>query len=155
MPLTVEIVTPERVVFNETGVESVTLPGSEGELTVLPSHAPLMTSLRPGPLTFRRGGFETDVALSGGFLEVRDDKVTVLADTAERADEIDAARAEEARQRAAARLATREGEMDIARAMAALERAQARLRVLERRRRRPADRGAPPPMQPPGPTPGL
>jgi len=144
MPLTLEIVTPERIVFNETGVESVTVPGSEGEMTILPSHAPLMTGLKPGALTFRRGGFEIDVALSGGFLEVREDKVTILADTAERSDEIDAARAEEARERAAARIATREGEMDIARAMASLERAQARLRVLDRRRRRP-NAGAPPP----------
>src|SRR6266550_8382293 len=114
MPLTLEIVTPERVVFSEEGVDSVTLPGSEGELTVLPSHAPLMTELKPGPLVFRKGGDEIDVALSGGFLEVRDDRVIILADTAERSDEIDAARAEEARRRAAAQLATREGDIDVA-----------------------------------------
>ncbi len=95
-----------------------------------------MTGLQPGPLTFRKGGDETDVALSGGFLEVRDDKVIILADTAERSDEIDAARAEEARERAAAQLATREGLMDIAFVTAALNRAQARLRVVERRGRR-------------------
>jgi F-type H+-transporting ATPase subunit epsilon len=145
MPLTLEIITPERIVFNEEGVDSVTLPGSEGQLTVLPEHAPLITSLKPGALFFRKGGQEVDVALSGGYLEVRDDRVTVLADTAERSDEIDAARAEAARQRAAERLATREGEMDIARAMAALGRAQARIQVLERRRRR----GGPPMQRPP------
>jgi F-type H+-transporting ATPase subunit epsilon len=145
MPLTLEIITPERIVFNEEGVDSVTLPGSEGQLTVLPEHAPLITSLKPGALFFRKGGQEVDVALSGGYLEVRDDRVTVLADTAERSDEIDAARAEAARQRAAERLATREGEMDLARAMAALGRAQARIQVLERRRRR----GAPPMQRPP------
>lgn len=145
MPLKLEIVTPERVVFSEEGVDSVTLPGSEGELTVLPSHAPLMTELRPGPLVFRKAGEEIDVALSGGFLEVRDDKVVVLADTAERSDEIDAARAEEARRRAADQLATREGDMDLAIVMASLERAQARLRVVDRRRRRP---GGPPPVSP-------
>jgi F-type H+-transporting ATPase subunit epsilon len=144
MPLTLEIITPERIVFNEEGVDSVTLPGSEGELTILPSHAPLMTALRPGALYFKKGGQEVDVALSGGFLEVRDNRVTVLADTAERSDEIDAARAEEARRRAANQLATREGEIDIARAMAALERAQARIRVAERRRRRPGGPPAPP-----------
>jgi F-type H+-transporting ATPase subunit epsilon len=145
MALTLQIITPERVVFAEDGVESVTLPGSEGELTVLPSHAPLMTELSPGPLTFRKGGQDIDVAVAGGFLEVRDDKVVVLADTAERSDEIDAARAEEARQRAAEALATREGEVDIAAAMAALMRAQARIRVAERRRRR----GGGPPGVPP------
>ncbi len=147
MPLSLQIITPERIVFEEEGVDSVTLPGSEGELTVLPSHAPLMTGLKPGALTFRKAGDEIDVAVAGGFLEVRDDKVVVLADTAERSDEIDAARAEEARQRAAAQLATREEAMDIAFVMAALERAQARLRVVERRRRRPT-RGQPPQMTP-------
>ena len=143
MPLTLQIVTPERIVFEENGVDSVTLPGSAGELTVLPSHAPLMTALQPGPLVFRKAGVETDVALSGGFMEIRDDRVIILADTAERSDEIDQARAEEARTRAASQLATREHDIDIAAAMAALQRAQARLRVIERRRRRPGQGGAP------------
>ena len=75
----------------------MTLPGSRGRADGAAAHAPLMTALQPGPLVFRKGGVETDVALSGGFLEVRDDKVTILADTAERSDEIDAARAQAAR----------------------------------------------------------
>lgn len=151
MPLKLQIITPERVLFEEEGVASVTLTGIDGELTILPSHSPLMTQLRPGPLVFRKGGDEVDVALSGGFLEVRNDRVVVLADSAERSDEIDLARAEEARQRAQAQLASREGEMDIALVLAALERAQARVRVAERRRRRGGDRGAPRPtaQQPP------
>jgi F-type H+-transporting ATPase subunit epsilon len=148
MPLSLQIVTPERVLFEEADVASVTITGTLGEMTILPSHAPLMTELRPGPLVFRRGGDEVDVALSGGFLEVREDKVVVLADTAERSDEIDQARAEEARRRAQDRLASREGEIDIARVMAAMERAQARLRVVERRRRRGGS-GAPRPTAPP------
>ncbi|HEU0075236.1 MAG TPA: F0F1 ATP synthase subunit epsilon [Dehalococcoidia bacterium] len=148
MPLSLQIVTPERVLFEEADVASVTITGSLGEMTILPSHAPLMTELRPGPLVFRRGGEEVDVALSGGFLEVREDKVVVLADTAERSDEIDLARAEEARRRAQDRLASHEGEVDIARVMAAMERAQARLRVAERRRRRGGG-GAPRPTAPP------
>jgi F-type H+-transporting ATPase subunit epsilon len=143
MPLTLQIITPERVVFSEEGVESVTLPGSEGELTVLPQHAPLMTGLKPGPLTFRKGGEEIDVAVAGGFLEVRDDKVIILADTAERSEEIDAARAEAARQQAREALEGGEGTVDLASVVAALARAQARLRVVERRNRRP--RGGPPP----------
>jgi F-type H+-transporting ATPase subunit epsilon len=146
MPLSLQIITPERIVFVENDVDSVTLPGSDGELTILPSHAPLMTGLQPGPLTLRKGGEEVDVALSGGFLEVRDDRVVILADTAERSDEIDAARAEEARERAAAQLATREGLMDIAFVTAALNRAQARLRVVERHRRRRPPTGQPPGM---------
>jgi F-type H+-transporting ATPase subunit epsilon len=82
MPLTLQIITPERILFEEEGVASVTLTGIEGEMTILPSHAALMTELRPGPLLFRKGNEEIDVALSGGFMEVRDDKVVVLADTA-------------------------------------------------------------------------
>ncbi|MPZ48518.1 MAG: F0F1 ATP synthase subunit epsilon [Dehalococcoidia bacterium] len=145
MALLLQIITPERVVFSEDGVESVTLPGSEGELTILPSHAPLMTELAAGPLVFRKGGQEIDVAVASGFLEVRDDKVIVLADMAERSEEIDAARAEEARDRARQQIEGGEGEVDLAAAMASLMRAQARIRVLERRRRRP---GGPPSTQP-------
>jgi F-type H+-transporting ATPase subunit epsilon len=136
MPLTLQIITPERVVFEEDGVDSVTLPGSEGQLTVLPRHAPLMTALQPGELVLRKGGDEVEIAVSGGFLEVRDDKVTVLADTAERSEEIDAERAERARREAEEQLANRQGDIDVARVMAALERAQARVRVAERGRRR-------------------
>jgi F-type H+-transporting ATPase subunit epsilon len=136
MPLSLEIVTPERIVLSEEGVESVTVPGSEGELTLLPEHAALMTGLRPGPLVVRKGGTETDIALSGGFLEIKDDKVTILADTAERSDEIDASRAEAARQRAQAALRERQADVNIAEVMASLERAQARIRVTERIRRR-------------------
>jgi F-type H+-transporting ATPase subunit epsilon len=143
MPLTLQIITPERVVFEEANVDSLTVPGADGELTILPEHAALMTALKPGPVVFRRGADETDLALSGGFMEVRDDKVIVLADTAERSEEIDQARAEEARQRAQERLTSHETTLDFARALAALERAQARLRVTERRRRRP--RSTPPP----------
>jgi F-type H+-transporting ATPase subunit epsilon len=143
MPLKLRIITPERVVFDEENIDSVTLPGVLGEMTILPQHAPIMTELRPGPVLFRRAGEEVDLALSGGFMEVRDDTVIVLADTAERSDEIDLARAEEARRKAQEELTDRQGTVDIARAMAALERAQARLRVVDRRRRRPG--GAPRP----------
>ncbi len=149
MPLNLQIVTPERVLFEEPDVASVTITASQGEMTILPGHAALMTELRPGPLVFRKGSDEVDVALAGGFLEVREDKVVVLADSAERSDELDQARAEESRRRAQDQLATREGEVDIAQAMAALDRAQARLRVVERRRRRGSDRGAPRPTATP------
>ena len=138
MPLSLQIITPERVVFEEENVDSLTVPGADGELTILPQHAALMTALRPGPVVMRRGGEEIDLALSGGFMEVRDDKIILLADTAERSDEIDAARAEEARRRAQELIAEHATDVDFARAFAALERAQARLRVSERRRRRPA-----------------
>lgn len=138
--LKLDIVTAERVVFTADDVEVIVAPGIEGELGVLPHHAPLITALQPGILTVRRRGEEVDMAVSGGFLEVRPDRVIVLADTAERAEEIDLARAEEARRRAEERLRTREVTVDVARAEAALRRSLVRLRVAERRRRR----GGPP-----------
>ncbi len=145
MPLTLQIITPERVVLAEEGVESLTVPGALGELTLLPEHAALMTALLPGPLVVRKGGTETDIALSGGFLELKDDKVIILADSAERSDELDAARAQEARDHARAQLRERQADINIAEVMAALERAQARVRVADRSQRR---RGSRPPGPP-------
>ena len=140
MPLTVEIVTAERVVRVEQGVDVLIAPGSEGQLAILPRHAALMTTLDAGPLTFRRGSDESDFAVSGGFMEVRDNRVTILADAAEAAEEIDIARAEAARARAEERMKrVREQnvrDVDIARAAAAIQRSLVRLRVAERRRGR-------------------
>jgi F-type H+-transporting ATPase subunit epsilon len=130
-----EIVSAERVVFSED-VEVVVAPGVEGQLGILPHHAPLMTILLPGELLVRRGGEEFFLAISGGFLEVRPDRVIVLADAAERVEEIDIARAEEAKRRAEERLAHPTAEVDTARAEAALRRALARLQVVARRRRK-------------------
>jgi len=141
MPLTVEIVTAERVVRTEQGVDVLVAPGSEGQLAILPNHAPLMTTLDYGVLTFRRGGQEEDFAISGGFMEVRRDRVTILADAAEHADEIDIARAEAARARAESEIREyRERgrrDNDLLMAQAALQRSLLRLRLAERRRRAP------------------
>jgi len=131
-----DIVTAERVVFSED-VDVVVAPGVEGQLGILPHHAPLMTTLQPGELLVRKGGEEFSLAISGGFLEVRPDRVIVLADTAERAEEIDAARAEEAKRRAEERLLEhRVPGIDAARVEAALRRSLARLKVVEKRRKR-------------------
>ena len=136
MPLRLDIVTAEREVLREEGLDAVIAPGSEGQLGILPRHAPLMTTLDPGELRARRGGDEIVLAISGGFLEVRDDVVTVLADTAEQAEEIDVTRAEEARRRAEEILRNRPADVDMASARAALQRSLLRLRIVERRRRR-------------------
>jgi F-type H+-transporting ATPase subunit epsilon len=137
MPLKVEIITAERVVYTAEGVDAVTLPGVMGELTVLPRHAPLMTMLQPGIVRVVRGGQEEMLAVHGGFLEVMGDRVTVLADAAERAEEVDVERAEAARRRAQERLAERRAEaVDMAVAEAALRRALVRLKLAERARRR-------------------
>ena len=128
-----DIVTAERVVFSED-VDMVVAPGVEGQLGVLPHHTPLMTMLTPGELCVRRGGEEFYLAISGGFLEVRPDRVIILADAAERVEEIDIARAEEAKRRAEERLHAPGA--DEARTEAALRRSLARLKVVERRRKR-------------------
>jgi F-type H+-transporting ATPase subunit epsilon len=130
-----EIVTAERVVFSED-VDVVIAPGIEGQLGVLPNHAPLMTTLMPGELLVRRGGEEFSLAITGGFVEVRPDRIIILADAAERVEEIDIARAEEARRRAEERLKEPTDTVDLLRAEAALRRSLARLQVAARRRRR-------------------
>ena len=132
--LKLDIVTAERVVFSQE-VDSVVAPGIEGELGILPHHAPLLTALKTGELRIKSNGDVTHMAIGGGFLEVMPDKVVVLADTAERAEEIDVARAAEAKRRAEQRLAETTTEIDLARAEAALSRALLRLKVAERRRR--------------------
>jgi len=133
--LRLEIITAERQVFGDD-VDVVVAPGVEGELGILPHHAPLMTMLEPGELLIRKDNEETYMAISGGFFEVRPDKVIVLADACERSDEIDIARAEEAKRRAEERIRTHALPVDDARAEAALRRSLIRLRVAEKRRRK-------------------
>src|SRR5947209_13010274 len=129
MPLSLVIVTAERMVLSEDGFEIVVAPGIEGQLGILPRHAPLMTILDIGELRARRGAEEIHMALAGGFLEVRDDTVTILADAAEHSEEIDIARAEAARRRAEEAMATRRSDIDVAAVMAAARRADVRVRV--------------------------
>jgi F-type H+-transporting ATPase subunit epsilon len=133
--LKIDIVTAERVVYSAEA-DIVIAPGVEGQLGILPHHAPLMTILQAGELVVRRGGEEESLAISGGFLEVRPDRVIVLADQAERAEEIDIARAEEARKRAEERLKEKPAGLDAARAEAALRRAMVRLTVVEKIQKR-------------------
>lgn len=137
MPIRLEIVTGERLVYSDD-VDSVVAPGVEGELGVLPRHAALMTTLAPGELRVKKNGQDVLMAVSGGFMEVLPHKVTILADSAERADEIDEARAEEARKRAQNRLAeaVKGGQIDVARAQAAMRRAVVRLKVAQKKKRR-------------------
>lgn len=136
MPLHLEVITPERRVY-EDDVDMVIAPGSEGYLGILPRHAPLLTALGPGEFRVKKGGIEEVLAVFGGFMDVRADRVVVLTEAAEPAEEIDAQRAQEARERAQQAL---QGAVlsaaDEARARAALQRALVRIRVSERRRRR-------------------
>ena len=130
-----DIVTAERSVYTDE-VDVIVAPGVEGQLGILPHHAPLMTILQPGELVVRKGGQEEYLAITGGFLEVRPDRVIILADASERVEEIDIARAEAAKKRALERLEQRTTEVDVARAHAALQRAMIRLAVAERRKKR-------------------
>ena len=136
MPLHLEVITPERKVY-EDDVDMVIAPGSEGYLGILPHHAPLLTGLGPGEFRVKKGGAEEVLAVFGGFMDVRGDRVTVLTEAAEHVEEIDVQRAQQARERAQAALQA--GPMSAAdeqRARAALQRALVRMRLSERRRHR-------------------
>ena len=129
-----EIVTAERLVYSNQ-ISCVVAPGIEGELGILPYHAPLLTILQPGELRiFEEGEADISLVVSGGFLEVMANRVVILADTAEHAEEIDEARAQEAVRRASERLENRTVDMDLERALASVRRSQARLKVARRRR---------------------
>jgi F-type H+-transporting ATPase subunit epsilon len=131
--LQVEIVTGERVVFTENDVDMVIAPGSDGTLGILPRHAPLISTLAAGELRVKKGGREQSLIVFGGFIEVTPEKVIVLADTAERAEEIDLGRAEDARTRAQAEIGKRATTIELAQAEAALRRASLRLQIGQRR----------------------
>ena len=127
--LSLEVATPMRLVVAEQ-VDEVVAPGIEGYFGVLPGHAPFLTTLGIGELTYRQGRDERHLAVSGGFAEVRNDKVIILADTAEAPGEIDRTRAERSRDRAEGRLSGRtQEEIDYVRASCALAKAMTRLQV--------------------------
>ena len=126
-----QIVTPDRLIVHEQ-VDEVQIPGAEGYFGVLPGHTPFLAALAVGEMWYRRGQEKTFLALAGGFAEVLPDRVTILATVAERADEIDVARAEESKRRAEQRLAQPRTEVDYERARLALQKAVARLDVASR-----------------------
>jgi F-type H+-transporting ATPase subunit epsilon len=151
MPLHLQIVTPEKKAF-EGDVDEVIVPGSEGELGILPHHAPLISLLGHGVLRLKQGGHEQAFAIFGGFLQVRPDRVVVLAETADLSSEIDLERAERARREAEQLL---QGglveEVDLSRARAALQRALIRIRIAEHGHREAPRRHQPPAgHEPPG-----
>jgi F-type H+-transporting ATPase subunit epsilon len=127
-----QIVTPEKLVV-ETRAEELQIPGKNGYLGILPNHAPLITELAVGEITYRSGGQTGRVAVAWGFAEVLPNKVTILAETAERAEDIDVARADRARQRAEERLTKGSSEIDFDRCQVALQRAEARLQVAQKK----------------------
>lgn len=143
MPMMLEITTAERQVYGEE-VDMVIAPGIDGQLGILPRHAPLMTMLQPGELTIRKSGADTYFAVSGGFMEVLGNRVTILADACERSDEINEERAQEAMRLAQERIASRPADLQMQEALASLRRAQVRLDTVRRRRPRPGSGQLPP-----------
>ena len=134
LKIKLDIVTVERTVLSED-VDYISAPGVDGVLGILPRHTPLMTALKEGELHYKKDGVEYDFAIGGGFVEVRPDRVIVLADSAERADDIDEQRAEAARQRAQQALQEKpRGDAEFARLEHALRRAEVRLKVARRKR---------------------
>lgn len=134
--LHVEIVTGERIVYQMDDVDMAVVPGVDGMLGILPGHAQLISLLQNGELRVKKGGAEDSIVVFGGFVEVSHDRVTVLADTAERASEIDIERAEAARLRAEETMRNRGDAVSVAEAEASLRRAAVRLRIGQRRRGR-------------------
>lgn len=130
-----DIVTVERLVYSDE-VDMVIAPGIMGTLGILPKHAPLITALTAGELRLKKGEEEESFAVSGGYMEVRPDRVIIMADTAEHADEIDEARAEAARQRAEKLLTEKPPDMDRAAIEGALRRSYVRLKVARKKRQR-------------------
>jgi F-type H+-transporting ATPase subunit epsilon len=128
-----EIVTPEKMVVRDVA-EEIQIPGKNGYLGVLPGHAPLITELAVGEIAYRNGNATTRLAVAWGFAEVLPDKVTILAETAERAAEIDITRAQASKQRAEADLAKSATEEDFQRVTADLQRAETRLDVAENKK---------------------
>jgi F-type H+-transporting ATPase subunit epsilon len=136
--LRVQIVTAEREVLSETDVDMVVAPGVEGAVGILPRHAPLLTPLQPGMIRIKKGDAESAMSVGGGFIQVSRDRVLILADTAEREEEVDSARAEDARKRAQEALenAMKGGTpVQVEAARIALRREMARINVAQRRRR--------------------
>jgi F-type H+-transporting ATPase subunit epsilon len=133
--LTLEIVTPDHALVAEQ-VDEVEMPGAEGYLGILPGHTPLLATLKVGELWYRKGAEKVYLAIAFGFAEVLPDRVTILAQIAERAEDIDIARAEAARERAQARLVRPTGDMDFERARIAMMKSLIRLQVASRARTR-------------------
>jgi F-type H+-transporting ATPase subunit epsilon len=133
--LQLEVITPEKMVLREA-VDEVTLPGLDGELGILPEHTPLISQLKTGSLTYRMSGEKISLHVSGGFVEVLPDRVSVMTDVAEAAEEIDAERAKRARERAEKRLQGGGTEIDVNRAQLKLQRAVTRLDVAAQANRR-------------------
>ena len=134
-PMWLEIITAEREMYADE-VDMLVAPGIEGQLGILPHHAPLMTVLQPGELIIRKDGEETYLAVTGGFLEVIGNKVTILADACEHSEEIDEERAQAAVDRAREEVSRVDANQQLAQAAVAMHRAQIRLNVVRRRRQR-------------------
>ena len=134
-PMRLEIITAEREVYADD-VDIIVAPGVEGQLGILPHHAPLMTALQPGEILIRKDGEPSYLAVTGGFMEVIANRVTILAEACEYSEEINEERAQAAMERAQERLRTQSSELELSEALSSVRRAQTRLNIARRRRPR-------------------
>ncbi len=134
-PMRLEIITAEREVYADD-VDIIVAPGVEGQLGILPHHAPLMTALQPGEILIRKDGEPSYLAVTGGFMEVIANRVTILAEACEYSEEINEERAQVAMERAQERLRTQSSELELSEALSSVRRAQTRLNIARRRRPR-------------------
>jgi F-type H+-transporting ATPase subunit epsilon len=135
--LTIEIITPEKIIFSGS-VDQITLPTAAGQITVLPSHEAMVSALAAGELIIKDGSTETFMAVSDGLIQVHPDRVRILTDTAERAEDIDEARAEQAHRRATELMTEKQDQVDYAALSAKIEKEIARMHVARRRKHRTA-----------------
>jgi len=129
-----KIITPDKIVFDQE-IESLTLPTTEGEITILPNHIPLITAIKPGEIMIKQEGKTHHMAVMGGFLEISDNKISLMAEAAELAEEIDERRADEAKERAKKAVSEAKDQIEFADATAALERSLSRIKVAHRKSR--------------------
>lgn len=134
MTLHLEIITPEKVILKED-VDEVTIPTTQGQIAVLPNHVGLLTQIKAGEIIAKKGGKEQFLAITGGFLEVSNDKVSILADYAVRSEDIEIAKAEEAKKRAEKLMQEKTGEKDFAAIETQFQRSILELKVAQRRKK--------------------
>ena len=134
MKLHFEIITPEKVVYKDE-IDQITLPTADGEITILPGHIPLIAPTKPGEIALKKDGISRHIAVMSGFVETSENKVRLMADAAELAEEIDTRRAEEAKKRAEEAKANAKDQFEFSDATAAMERAITRIKIAKRKSR--------------------
>lgn len=139
--LQLDIITPEKTIYSDT-IDALVVPTTSGEITILPNHVPLITQIASGEMTIKKQSKDQHIAITGGFLEVSNNKITILADYAVRSEEIETAKAEEAKKRAEKLVSEKIGKEDFAEAEAQLRKSLLELKIVTKRKHRPVSPAA-------------